>query len=227
MEPSQELDRNTQIHVVGISGSMRLGSHTRMALEIALRGCQRAGATTELINLRDYALPFCAGKMGELERNQDVMKLRQSVQQAQGVILGTPVYHGSFSGVLKNALDAMGFEEFEGKVVGLLGVSGGAFGAADALTGLQVVCRSLHAWVIPQQVSIAEAWNVFDADETIKDHGVERRLLSVGQQVVRFAYLHTSKQALEFLHQWEEAVANPGGGTRVQIRPEAEPGQSQ
>jgi len=43
--------------------------------------------------------------------------------------------------------------------------------------------------------------------------------------VVRFAYLHTSKQALDFLHQWEEAVANPGGGTRVQLPPEAEPGQ--
>jgi hypothetical protein len=74
-------------------------------------------------------------------------------------------------------------------------------------------------------VSIAEAWNVFKVDGTIKDHRVEGRLKQVGQQVARFAYLHTSKQAIEFLHQWEEAVANLGGGTRVQMPPEAEPEQ--
>ena len=225
MEPSRQRNEQALLHVVGISGSLRPGSYTRMALDIALRGAQHAGASIELIDLREYELPFCAGKMGELERSEDVVRLRQALQQAQGVILGTPVYHGSFSGVLKNALDTMGFEEFEGKIIGLVGVSGGALGAADALTGLQVVSRSLHAWVIPQQVSIAEAWKVFGADGSIKDHGVERRLKHVGQQVVRFAYLHTSKQALEFLHQWEEAVANPGGGTRVQLPPEAEPGQ--
>jgi len=69
-----------------------------MALDIALRGAETAGASIELIDLRDYELPFCAGKMGELERSEDVVRLRQAIQQAQGVILATPVYHGSFSG---------------------------------------------------------------------------------------------------------------------------------
>jgi len=54
--------------------------------------------------------------------------LREEVKQAHGIILGTPEYLGSYSGVLKNALDLMGFEEFEGKMLGLLGVSGGAMG---------------------------------------------------------------------------------------------------
>ena len=176
MELSRQRNGQALLHMVGISGSLLPGSCTRMALDIALQGAQHAGASIQLIDLRDYELPFCAGKIGELEHSEDVVRLRQALQQAQGVILGTPVYHGSFSGVLKNALDAMGFEEFEGKIIGLVGVSGGALGAADALTGLQVVSRSLHAWVIPQQVSIAEAWKVFEADGKIKDHGVERRL---------------------------------------------------
>jgi len=42
-----------------------------MALDIALRGAQHAGASIELIDLREYELPFCAGKMGELERSED------------------------------------------------------------------------------------------------------------------------------------------------------------
>jgi NAD(P)H-dependent FMN reductase len=49
-------------------------------------------------------------------------------------IAGTPLYHGSYSGVLKNAIDPMGFHEFEDKMVGLVGVSGGRMGAGNALT---------------------------------------------------------------------------------------------
>ncbi len=47
----------------------------------------------------------------------------EEVAGAQGIILGTPEYHGSFSGVLKNALDLMGFDEFEGKMIGLWSAS--------------------------------------------------------------------------------------------------------
>jgi NAD(P)H-dependent FMN reductase len=221
LQQSQHPGESESIHVVGIGGSLRPGSYTRMAVAIALEGAADAGASTHLIDLRDYKLPFCAGKTGELERSDDVLRLRKEVQQAQGIILGTPVYHGSFSGVLKNALDAMGFEEFEGRIVGLLGISGGAFGAADALTGLQVVSRALHAWVIPRQVSVAEAWKLFDKDGHITDTAIEGRLKEVGRQVVRFAYLHTSRQTLDFLREWEEAPTNPGGGTRVQLPLEA------
>jgi NAD(P)H-dependent FMN reductase len=216
-EQPQQPGGNEAVHVVGIGGSLRAGSYTRMAVTIALQGAADAGASTQLIDLRDYDLPFCGGKIGELESSQDVLRVRGEVERAQGIILGTPVYHGSFSGVLKNALDAMGFAEFEGKVVGLVGISGGALGAADALTGLQVVCRALHAWVVPLQVSVPEAWKLFEPDGHASDPGVESRLKDVGRQVVRFAYLHTSRQALEFLREWEEAPANPGGDILVQF----------
>ena len=61
-----------------------------------------------------------------------------------------------------------------------------------------------HSRAHPQvmRISPQAAIKVFEANGKIKDHGVERRLKQVGQQVVRFAYLHTSKQAIEFLHQW-------------------------
>src|SRR6266540_2945941 len=82
MEPSRQRNEQALLHVVGISGSLRPGSYTRMALDIALRGAQHAGASIELIDLREYELPFCAGKMGELERSEDVVRLRQALQQA-------------------------------------------------------------------------------------------------------------------------------------------------
>jgi NAD(P)H-dependent FMN reductase len=92
-----------------------------------------------------------------------------------------------------------------------VGVSGGALGAVHALNSLRAVGRALHAWVIPEQASIPEAWKVFDESGTLKDSDLEKRLKEVGRQVARFAYLHTSEKAQEFLRAWEGAPLNPGG----------------
>ena len=198
----------TPMQVAGICGSLNPDSYTRAALRIALQGAEEVGAKTQLIDLRDYELAFCCE---DENYREDVFKLREAVQQAQGIILGTPEYHSGYSGVLKNALDLMGFREFQGKVIGLVGVAGGSTGAINALNGLRTVGRSLRAWVIPEQVSIPRAWQVFDDAGQLRDSSLEERLLEVGRQVTRFAYLHTSKQAMEFLQSWEEAHLNPGG----------------
>ncbi len=200
------------VRVVAICGSLRSKSTTRFALNIALQGAQKVGAETQLIDLRTYDLVFCDGSEGKDSYPEDVFKLRQTVQQAHGIILGTPEYHGGYSGVLKNALDLMGFSEFQGKVVGLVAVAGGQTGAINSLNGLRTVSRALRAWVIPLQVSIPQAWKVFDDSGEIKDSNLEDRLLEVGRDVARFAYLHTSDQARQFLDQWEQAEQNPGGG---------------
>ncbi len=199
------------LQVVGICGSLREQSYTRFALHIALRGAGEIGALTSLVDLRDYDLIPYDGRRGDWP--PDVLRLREQVRQAQGLIIGTPEYHGSLSGVLKNALDLMSFEEFEGKMLGLVGVSGGALGAVNALNTLRTVGRSLHAWVIPQQVSIPEAWKAFDAQGSVLDERFNERLLEVGRQVARFALLHTAEQAREFLRQWEQAPENPGGAS--------------
>jgi len=201
---------NHAIRVVGINGSLRDGSYTRLAVNLALQGAEEVGAQTQLIDLREYDLIFCSGKLGD-DAPPDVLRLRQDVRDAQGIILGTPEYHGSFSGVLKNALDLMGFREFEGKMVGLVGVSGGKMGAVHALDGLRTVGRTLHAWVIPEQVSIPQAWRLFDDEVSLKDVALEERVKEVGRQVARFAFLHHSHQARKFLNAWETAPENPGG----------------
>jgi FMN reductase len=183
-----------------------------LALQIALQGAAEVGAETQLIDLATYDLAFCKGTGDEHSYPEGVDRLRKQVQATQGIVLGTPIYHGSFSGVLKNALDLMGFREFEGKMIGLVGVSGGRAGAINALDSLRAVGRVLHAWVIPEQASIPQAWQAFDASGKLKDAELEQRLLELGRQVARFAYLHSSDQAREFLRAWESAPPNPGAG---------------
>jgi NAD(P)H-dependent FMN reductase len=145
------------IQVAGVCGSLRKESFTRKALRVALEGAEEAGASTRLVDLCQYELVFCDGKEDESRYPQDVSRLRQEIRAAQGIILATPEYHGGYSGVLKNALDLMGFEEFEGKMLALVGVSGGALGAAGALSSLREIGRALHAWVVPEQASVAHA----------------------------------------------------------------------
>ncbi|RMI25825.1 MAG: NAD(P)H-dependent oxidoreductase [Calditrichaeota bacterium] len=199
-----------RVNVVGISGSLREGSYTRKVVALALEGAREEGVETRLIDLREYNLVFY-GQVPEAEYPSDVIRLRREVREAQGIILGTPEYHGSLSGVLKNALDLMGFDEFEGKMIGLVGVSGGRLGAINALNSLRNIGRVLHAWVLPQQVSIPEAYKYFDAEGHLTDPELRERLLEVGRLVARFAKLHEMQKDQEFIRMWEELPANPGG----------------
>ena len=200
--------------IVGISGSLRPGSYTTLAVALALKGAEEMKCETKLINLRDYQLVFCDGKDDESHFPQDVFRLREEVKRAEGIILGTSEYHGGYSGVLKNALDLMGFEEFEGKMLGLVGVSGGAMGAFGAMNSLREVGRTLHAWVVPEQASVPQAWQEFDDAGNLKDPDLNDRVKEVGRQVARFAYLHGSCEANEFLQKWEKSLVNPGGEDR-------------
>lgn len=198
----------SHITVLALCGSITNNSSTRRALEIALNGARRTGAQTQLADLRDYRLPF-AGQNSD--GFPDVHRLCEQCRGAQAILWGTPEYHGSYSGVLKNALDLMGFDEFQGKMIGLVGVAGGSIGAINALNHLRAVGRQLHAWVLPQQVSIAQAHKAFDAEGRLVDKDTEKRLLEMGREVARFASLH-STTAEDFIRTWENAAENPGGG---------------
>jgi NAD(P)H-dependent FMN reductase len=197
------------INVIAMCGSMGENSSTRRVLEVALAGAAETGANVELIELRDYNLPF-AGITRDMAQFPDAARLAAKVRAAEGILWGTPEYHGSYSGALKNALDLMGFDEFQGKMIGLVGVAGSSIGAINALTHLRSVGRQLHAWVLPQQVSVARAQDAFTPEGTLKDPDIEKRLTEIGREVARFACLH-STTAEAFLQRWEQATETSGG----------------
>ena len=94
------------VKIVGIGGSLRPKSYTYQALKLAAERVQVLGASVEILDLRTMQLPFCHGG-DDYPDYPDVERLRQCVKEADGLILATPEYHGSVSGVLKNALDLM------------------------------------------------------------------------------------------------------------------------
>ncbi|MGF1461391.1 MAG: NADPH-dependent FMN reductase [Leptolyngbyaceae cyanobacterium] len=162
------------VKLVGIAGSLRAASHSHQALAIAAQTAKDLGAEVTILDLREMKLPFCDGNDGYPDY-PDVKVLRQAVKEADGLILATPEYHGSVSGVLKNTLDLMSFEHLAGKVVGAISVLGGQANS-NALNDLRTISRWVHAWVIPEQVAIGQAWQAFDDQGQLVDEKLAERL---------------------------------------------------
>ena len=162
------------VQLVGIAGSLRESSYSHQALAIAAQKAKDLGAKVTVLDLRQLDLPFCNGD-DDYPNYPDVKTLRQTVQAADGLILATPEYHGSVSGVLKNALDLMSFDELSGKVVGAISVLGGQVNS-NALNDVRTIARWVHAWVIPEQVAIGQAWKAFDSDGQLLDEKLNQRL---------------------------------------------------
>ena len=131
------------IRVTAICGSMNPNSTTKLALAMALKGTAEFTDHTRLIELRDYKLVF-VGQTDAKDYPRDIERLRAELRESQAIILGTPEYHGTLSGALKAMLDLMGPDEFEGKIVGLVGVAGGITGAIQSLNTLRTIGRNLH-----------------------------------------------------------------------------------
>lgn len=181
-----------QPHVVAIAGSLRDGSYTRVAVEHTLASAASHGASTELIDLREYDLPVFDADNRDAG---DATRLRQQLDEADAIVLGSPMYHGSYSAPLKNALDYCGFDEFENKTVGLLAVSGGQF-PTPVLEHLRSVCRALNAWVLPHQVAIPQARNVIEDGEFI-DESLAERVEVFGRRMVQYARIEPDPPSFE------------------------------
>jgi FMN reductase len=161
------------VKFVGIAGSLRPESYSQQALKLAGQRLEALGVEVEILNLRELRLPFCDGSKEYLDY-PDVKRLQTAFQQADGMILSTPEYHGSVSGVLKNALDLMSFDQLSGKVAGLISVLGGQSNS-NALNDLRTILRWVHAWVIPDQIAIGQVWQAFDSDGKLQDAKLSER----------------------------------------------------
>lgn len=168
--------------IVGIGGSLRTNSYSMQALQLAIDRVKDLGAEVEILDLRQMQLPFCDGGDGYPDY-PDVAVLQNAVKQADGLILATPEYHGSVSGVIKNALDLMSFDELDGKVAGLISVLGGQPNS-NALNELRLIMRWVHGWVIPEQIAIGQAWQAFAADGTLKDEKLAERFDRFAQSLL-------------------------------------------
>lgn len=174
------------MRVVALSGSLRPDSTTRVALGIALQAAAAAGAEVGWVEID--GLPWCDGRdAGAYGPRVD--RLRAELRAADAILIGSPEYHGSASGVLKNALDLLDGDDLRGKLVGLVATARGDAGAMNTLNHLRQVSRWVNAWVLPQQVSIPRAGEMFTPEGAARRAAIEEELRGLGQEIVRFGRL--------------------------------------
>lgn len=160
--------------IVALGGSLRPQSLSYRTLELALKKAADHDVSTEMIDLRTLHLPFCNGESSYPDY-PDVDVLRKTIQSADGLLLSTPEYHGTMSGVLKNALDLLEEQHIMGKVVGLIAVVGGAH-STNAVNAMRLICRQLHCWVLPDQFVIPYSEESFNVQGELKERELESRL---------------------------------------------------
>lgn len=172
------------VKVVGILGSLRQDSYSALALQQAKQRIEALGGEVEILDLREMNLPFCNGG-SEYPEYPDVETLRDKVKAADGLILATPEYHGSLSGVLKNALDLMSLEHLSDKVTGLISVLGGQSNS-NALNDMRIIVRWVHGVVIPEQIAIGQAWQAFNGEGDLQDSKLGERFDGFAQSLIDY-----------------------------------------
>lgn len=174
------------MRVLAVCGSLRPASSTRSALTLALLAAEGRGAEVGWVDIS--GLPWCDGRAAD-GYGPVVDTFRAQVASADALLIGSPEYHGSFTGVLKNALDLCGPEDLRGKLIGLVATARGDAGAMNTLNHLRQVSRWVGAWVLPAQVSVPRAAEGFDAQGQAQRAGLGEELAQIGTELVRYGRL--------------------------------------
>lgn len=180
--------------VVGIGGSMRADSQSERALNVALDGARVAGAEIVTMTGLDLVLPFYDPAVAE--RSEVAHRLVEALRRADGVILVSPGYHGTVSGLVKNALDyaedlrADPRPYLDGRAVGCVAMAQGWQATVTTLTALRSIVHALRGWPTPLGAALNSGQVHFDERGVPSDSAVERTLRTIGQQVVQFALGH-------------------------------------
>jgi|SRR5690554_2389114 len=150
--------------IVILAGSVR---RNRKSINVCLHleeQLSNLGIKVDLIDMAENPLPIYDEPE---EEHPDVMEQSQNIsvrlENADAMILVTPEYNGSFSGVLKNTLDYF-WAEFARKPIGIAAVSAGKMGGINASTQLQHVILSLGAYPLPIKLLVPDVDNTFDSN---------------------------------------------------------------
>ena len=181
----------TTTRILGLGGSIRADSTSERALRTAASAAGELGAEVRTIIGPALDLPMYGTRSARSHRG--ACELVDALRAADGLLLATPCYHGSISGMLKNALDYV--EELrdderpylDGVPVGCIAVAAGWQAAASALQAMRSIIHALRGWPTPLGAAINSSGPV--DTPWLPDASAADQLVLVGQQVARFTAL--------------------------------------
>jgi FMN reductase len=160
---------------------------------VALRAAADEGADTVLITAADLVLPMYT--TDRAARTPAALRLVDLYRRASGIVIASPAYHGSLSGLVKNALDYaedLRMDErpyFDGIAVGVIACAGGWQAAVQTMGALREIAHALRGWPTPLGAALNTSLPLFDDEGECIDLSSKFQLENVGRQVVQFAVM--------------------------------------
>ena len=177
------------VRILLLYGSLRARSYSRLAVEEAARLLRFFGAETRIFDPSDLPFP-------DQVKNDDhpaVKELRVLSEWSEGQVWCSPERHGQITGLMKAQIDHLplemaGIRPTQGRTLALMQVSGGSQ-SFNAVNTMRLLGRWMRMFTIPNQSSIAKAFQEFDDDGRMKPSPYYERIIDVMEELVRFTVL--------------------------------------
>tara|TARA_R110002049_G_scaffold198475_1_gene368482 strand:+ start:1787 stop:2476 length:690 start_codon:yes stop_codon:yes gene_type:complete len=174
--------------ILFLYGSLRERSYSRLAAEEAARHLAAMGAEVRFFHPRDLPLPHSVEP-----DHPKVAELRALVEWSEGMVWSSPEIHGNLSGLMKMQIDWIplsigSVRPTQGKTLAVMQVSGGSQ-SFNAVNSLRVLGRWMRMFTIPNQSSVAKAWQEFDDDGRMKPSPFRDRIVDVMEELYKFTML--------------------------------------
>lgn len=186
-------------------GSLRQRSFSRLMVEEAARILERLGCETRVFNPSGLPLPDDA----EADHPK-VQELRDLVMWSEGMVWCSPERHGAMTGIMKTQIDWIplapigGIRPTQGKTLAIMQVEGGSQ-SFNTVNQLRILGRWMRLITIPNQSSVAKAWDEFDGDDRMKPGPFYNRVVDVMEELTKFTLL-TRSQAGYLVDRYSERV---------------------
>lgn len=181
--------------ILVLYGSLRDRSFSRLAAEEAARLLRWYGCEVKIFDPRDLPLPDACDP-----DHPKVVELRDLAAWSEGMVWSSPERHGAMTGILKAQIDwiplSMGaVRPTQGKTLAVMQVCGGSQ-SFNAVNQMRILGRWMRMVTIPNQSSVAKAWNEFDEAGRMKPSPYLMRITDVMEELVKFTYMARSRPTL-------------------------------
>lgn len=178
--------------ILFLYGSLRERSYSRLLAEEAARIIEEMGAEVKFFHPHDLPL------RGQVEESHPkVQELRALSQWSEGQVWSSPEMHGNITGILKNQIDWIplsigAVRPTQGKTLAVMQVSGGSQ-SFNAVNTMRILGRWMRMFTIPNQSSVAKAYQEFEGDGRMKDSPYRDRVVDVMEELYKFTLLLRDK----------------------------------
>lgn len=182
-------------HLIAFAGSLRADSYNQLLVNNAADLARANGAEVTVIDLKEYPLPIFDEDLEKELDSPELTQLRKLFSSANGLLIASPEYNGSFSSVLKNTLDWLSrpaqdqsYSPAYGQfTVGLMATSPGGLGGIRGLSHIRELMSNLGSLVVPNQIAVGASYEAFDDKGKLANGAMSDRLEALVKQVIQYS----------------------------------------